>query len=93
MAANDRELLRDLTEALKQTENADTDERQAAVKAVMERHGASAEDVARLLRSARTQQRTQLQGLALRIGDLISQREEAASTADAVEEFLRGLRP
>jgi hypothetical protein len=92
MPVNDREFLRDLTEALQQTEGADANQRQAAVKAVMERHGASAEDVARLLHRARTQQRTQLEGLSLRIGDLITRREEAASTVDAVEEFLRSLR-
>lgn len=93
MPVNDRELLRDLTEALKQTENASTDDRQAAVKAVMDRHGATTDDVARLLRRARSQQRTELQGLALRIGDLIVAREEASSTVDAVEAFLRELRP
>lgn len=90
---NDRELLRELTEALKATEDAPPDARQAAVKDVMDRHGATAEDVARLLRRARTQQRTQLQGLALRIDGLINQRQEAESTVAAVEEFLRGLRP
>jgi hypothetical protein len=90
---DDRALLRDLTEALQQTEGATSEERQAAVRAVMDRHGATADDVARLLRRARTQHRTQLQGFAQRIGGLISQREEAESTVAAVEEFLRGLRP
>jgi hypothetical protein len=90
---NDREFLRDLTEALQQTEGSDANQRQAAVKAVMERHGATADDVARLLSRARTQQRSQLEGLSLRIEDLIKAREEAASTVDAVQEFLRGLRP
>jgi hypothetical protein len=93
MPIDDRELLRDLTEALQETEESHPDVRQAAVKAVMERHGATAEDVARLLRRARTQQRTQLQGLASRIDGLISQRQEVESTVAAVEEFLRGLRP
>ncbi|HET9319037.1 MAG TPA: hypothetical protein VFO27_04655 [Bryobacteraceae bacterium] len=92
MPVDDRQLLRDLTEALKQTEDATAEERQAAVKSVMDKHGATADDVARLLGRARSQQRTQLQGLALRISDLITQREEAASTADAVEAFLRSLR-
>jgi hypothetical protein len=92
MPVNDRDFLRDLTEALQQTEHSDADQRQAAVKAVMERHGATTDDVARLLRRARAHQHTQLEGLSLRIGDLIKHREEAASTADAVEEFLRGLR-
>jgi hypothetical protein len=92
MPVNDREFLRDLTEALQQTEDSDANDRQAAVKAVMERHGATADDVARLLRRARAQQRSQLEGLSLRIEDLIKHREEATSTVDAVEEFLRGLR-
>jgi hypothetical protein len=90
---DDRALLRDLTDALQQTESATAEERQAAVREVMERHGATAEDVARLLRRARTQHRTQIQGFAQRIGGLIAQREEAESTVTAVEEFLRGLRP
>ena len=91
MPVDDRALLRDLTEALQRTEGADAAARQEAVRLVMEQHGATVEDVARLLRRARTQHRRQLQGLSSRIGDLIAQREEQELTVAAVEEFLRGL--
>jgi hypothetical protein len=89
---DDRALLRDLTEALQQTENATAEERQEAIRRVMERHGATPDDVGRLLRRARTQHRNQIKGLAERIDGLINRREEAESTVEAVEEFLRGLR-
>jgi beta-phosphoglucomutase-like phosphatase (HAD superfamily) len=92
MPLDDRALLRDLTEALQRTEQADAATRQEAVRAVMQQHGATVEDVARLLRRARTQHRRQLEGLSARIDGLIAHREEQESTVAAVEEFLRGLR-
>lgn len=93
MPVDDRALLRDLTEVFRRTEGAEPAERQEAMREVMERHGATLEDVARLLRRARTQHRTQLQGFTSRIDDLINRREEQESTVAAVEEYLRGLRP
>jgi beta-phosphoglucomutase-like phosphatase (HAD superfamily) len=93
MPLDDRALLRDLTDALQRTEAADPATRQEAVRAVMEQHGATVDDVARLLRRARTQQRRQLQGLSARIDGIIANREEQESTVTAVEEFLRRLRP
>jgi ABC-type transporter Mla subunit MlaD len=93
MPLDDRAFLRDLTEALQRTESADPAARHEAIRAVMLQHGATVDDVARLLRRARTQQRRQLQGLSARIDSLIASREEQESTVAAVEQFLRGLRP
>lgn len=90
---DDRALLRDLRAAIERTEGQDTAARNAAVQAVLREHGATTADVARLLRRARQQHRNELQGLALRLGGLISAREEMEETSAAVEEFLRSRRP
>jgi hypothetical protein len=59
----------------------------------MVQHGATVDDVARLLRRARAQHHRQIQGLSSRLDELITRREEQESTVTAVEEFLRSLRP
>jgi|HubBroStandDraft_4_1064222.scaffolds.fasta_scaffold1752194_1 hypothetical protein len=93
MAVDDRALLRDLRAAIEESEGAGAEARQEAIRAVMQRHGATLDDVARLLHRARSQHQSQLRGLASRLEGLIARREEDASTVHAVEEFLRGQRP
>jgi hypothetical protein len=78
---------------MEQTEGRSAAERQEAIRLVMDEHGASLDDLARLLHRARSQHRGQLQGLSSRIGDLIARREEEESTVAAVEAFLRDRRP
>jgi hypothetical protein len=92
LPVDDRALLRDLRAALERTEGSGAAERQRAIQDVLDAHGATADDVARLLRRARTQHRSQLQGLSSRLEDLIALREEEQATAEAVERFLRDLR-
>lgn len=86
---NQRLFLRDLQEALQKTEGQGSAARHQAIQAVMSKHGATADDVARLLGRARQQQRRELSGLASRLTGLIARREEMESTVAAVEEFLR----
>ena len=93
MPVDDRALLRDLRAAIESTEGAPAEARQEAIRAAMNQHGATLEDVARLLQRARSQHRTQIRGLASRLEDLIARKEEGESTVQAVEEFLRGLQP
>lgn len=93
MPVDDRALLRDLKAALERTEGADSTVRQNEIRAVMREHGATLDDLARLLHRARSQHRSQLQGLASRLGNLIARREEDQSTVAAVEAFLRSQRP
>ena len=92
MSVDDRALLRDLKAALERTEGTDASVREDAIRAVMHEHGATLDDLARLLYRARSQHRRQLQGLASRLETLINRREEDASTVAAVEDFLRGQR-
>jgi hypothetical protein len=93
MAIDDRALLRDLRSAIESTEGSSAETRQDAIRAVMQQHGATLDDVARLLQRARSQHRSQIRGLASRLSDLIARREEDELTVRAVEEFLRGQRP
>lgn len=87
---DDRALLRDLKAAIERTEGHNVSERNEAVHAVLRDHGATTDDVARLLRRARQQHRVELRGLARRIDQLIMTREDMVKTVEAVERYLRG---
>jgi hypothetical protein len=74
---------------MERTEGLPAAERQESIRLVLEEHGASLDDLARLLHRARSQHRGQLRGLSSRLGELIARREEEESTVAAVEAFLR----
>lgn len=87
---DDRALLKDLQQAIKATEGQSSEAQMAAINAVLERHGATAADVHRLLHAANRRRRTELQSLQQRIGGIIEHLEIDVATADAVDAFLRG---
>jgi hypothetical protein len=90
MAMDDRALLRDLKAAMERTAGESAAGRAEAIQSVLDAHGATAEDVARLLHRARSRRRAELSALTERLDSLISRREETKATVEAVERFLRG---
>ena len=91
MSTDDRTLLI----ALKKAVDAAAQDGQAAqVRAlheVLEQYNATMADVVRVLHRAKARRAMELGGLAQRISALADSRDDATSTADAVDDWLRSL--
>lgn len=86
---DDRALLRDLRQAVQQTESQGKDAQAAAIFAVLKQHGATTADVQRLLGWARSRRSRELGGLQARLNSMIESQSAAEETAAAVDRFLR----
>jgi hypothetical protein len=91
MDSTDAQLLRELRRALDAVAGQGADAQARALEETMQRLNATMPDVVRALNGVRERRRTELAGLAGRIGALAGSIEEAEATADAVDQFLRGM--
>jgi hypothetical protein len=86
-------LLRDVRRVLEQFASLGKEALAEKLREVLALHGASEDDLSRLLaQAARQRRRGELSTLAGSIARLAEQREEAADTAAAVDAFLRARR-
>lgn len=91
MNVDDMTLLRELRRAVDGAAEFGIDAQAQAVRDVLARHDATLEDVSRAVGKVKQRRRTELSGLSRRLSRLADQREDAVSTADAVDAFIRGL--
>lgn len=89
MAIDDSSLLRELRRALDAAAAEGAEAQAAALREVLARHGATLDDVARAVSRVKERHQREVDGLAQRLARLADQREEEASTAAAVDAFLR----
>ena len=91
MDISDTQLLRELRRALDAVAGEGADAQARALEETMQRLDATMPDVVRALNSVRERRRTEIARLAGRIDALASGFEEAEETAEAVDQFLRGM--
>jgi DNA-binding transcriptional regulator YbjK len=92
MAFDEAALLRDLRRTLEESAGLSQEALAAALRDVLSRHGATQDDLSRLLsRAARQRRARELSGLAQRLEQVADQREDALATAEAADTFLRSL--
>jgi hypothetical protein len=84
-------LLREVRRGLEAVAGQGQEAQAAAVRAVLDRYGASFDDLARAVARVKQRHARELAGLSRRIERLAEQREDAAATADAVDAFVRSL--
>ena len=90
MDITDAQLLRELRRALDAVAGEGADAQAAALESTLHRYNATMADVVRALGAVRDRRRQELSGLAGRIDALADSHTDAADTADAVDQFLRG---
>ena len=86
---DDRLLVRDLWLALDAVSGQGADAQAKAIREVLDKHGATMNDVARIVGRIRQRRRSELGGLASRLDALAERRADAEETAAAVDAFLR----
>jgi hypothetical protein len=85
-------LLRDVRRVLEQFATLNQEALAERVREVLARHGASQDDLSRLLSQAARQRRSgELASLAGHIGQLAEHREDQSETSASVDAFLRSL--
>lgn len=93
MTFDEDALLRELRHTLEESAGLPPETLAIALRAVLARHGATENDLARLLsRAARQRRARELSGLARRLRQLADHRADAEATAAAVDAFLRARR-
>jgi hypothetical protein len=90
MEIDEAALLRDVRRVLEQFSTLNQVALAEKIREVLARHGASQDDLSRLLsQAARQRRRGELSSLAGSIGKLAEQREDETDTSTAVDAFLR----
>jgi hypothetical protein len=91
MDITDGQLLRELRRALDAVAGQAMDAQVRAVEDTLRRYNGTMADVQRALNAVKQRRNRELAGLAGRIRAIADGQADAAETADAVDQFLRGL--